>query len=52
MILPVTFQDEPFARNVALLANIETRVLRRPLGSLIDCEIEIRRAIDRLLTGF
>ena len=52
VILPVTFQDEPFALNVALLANIETRLLRLPLGSLLGYELEIRRAIDRVLTGF
>lgn len=52
MILPVTFQEQPYALNVALLANIETRMLRRPLGSLLEYELEIRRAIDRVMTGF
>ena len=52
VILPVTFQDQTLALNVALLANIETRLLRRPLGNLLEYEMEIRRAIDRVLTGF
>ncbi len=52
VILPVTFQDQPLALNVALLANIETRLLLRPRGNLLEYEMEIRRAIDRVLTGF
>ena len=52
VILPVTFREEPLALNIALLANIEARMLRRPLGSLVEHELEIRRAIDRVLTGF
>lgn len=52
VILPVTFEGEPYALNIALLGNIETRLLRRSLGSLLDYEIEIRRAIDRVMTGF
>ena len=38
IILPVTFQGEPLALNVALLANIEVRMLRRSLGSLVEHE--------------
>jgi toxin CcdB len=52
VILPITFQNEQLALNLALLANIETRALRRPLGTVAAYELEIRRAIDRLLTGF
>lgn len=52
VILPIRFRGESLALNVALLANIETKLLRRPLGSLVDSEFEIRRAIDRVLTGF
>ena len=42
----------PSVLNVALIANIESRMLRQSLGSLAGYELEIRRAIDRLLTGF
>jgi CcdB protein len=52
VMIPVHFNTEPFVVDVALIANIETRLLRRSLGSLLEFELEIRRAIDRLLTGF
>jgi hypothetical protein len=52
VMLPVTFIGEALVLDVALLANIETRRLPPTLGSLVQYDLEIRRAIDRLLTGF
>ncbi|HEX3920204.1 MAG TPA: CcdB family protein [Caulobacteraceae bacterium] len=52
VILPIEFADQALTLNVALIANIESRRLRRSVGSLVSYDLEIRRAIDRLLTGF
>ena len=50
--LSVLFGDESLTLAVGLMANIEQRVLGPSLGSLLDQEFDIRRAIDRLFTGF
>jgi toxin CcdB len=54
VILPVTFQGEPYALNVALLANIEARMLRRALGksrrARVGDQAGDRPRADRLLT--
>jgi hypothetical protein len=52
VILPIEFEGRALALNVALIANIESRSLRRSVGSLAHQDLEIRRAIDRLLMGF
>ena len=41
LILPVQLGGEALSLNVALLANIETRLLRRSLGNLGDYELDI-----------
>lgn len=50
--VPVTFAAQPLLVDTSLLANIELRTLGRRVGSLIESEYEIRRALDRLFTGF
>lgn len=50
--LRVRFNDEPFTLAVALLANIEARRLGKVVGDLRSHDFEIRRALDRLFTGF
>lgn len=49
--LEVEFSGEALVMDVALLANIEHRMLGRSRGSLAEHE-DIRRALDRLFTGF
>jgi toxin CcdB len=50
--LSVEFARERFTLAVALLANIEAKQLGKALGSVADHEDAIRRALDRLFTGF
>jgi hypothetical protein len=50
--VPVTFNGLAYVLDVTLLANIDRAALRRRVGSLIDQEFDIRRALDRLFTGF
>ncbi|MGE5565543.1 MAG: CcdB family protein [Parcubacteria group bacterium] len=50
--LPVRFQDQDFTLDVGLMANIDQRRLRRAAGSVADHDYVIRRAIDRIFTGF
>lgn len=52
ILLEVEFGGERLVVDVALLANIEHRMLGRARGSLIAHEDDIRRALDRLFTGF
>lgn len=52
VMLAVDLGEDQFVLDLALLANIETRRLRRTVGSLAKYDLEIRRAVDRLLTGF
>lgn len=37
---------------ISELAVVETRHLQRPIGNLADHEDAIRRALDRVFTGF
>ncbi len=50
--VPVSVDGEDYALDLALMANIETRDLGAVVGNLIDHEFDIRRALDRLFTGF
>jgi toxin CcdB len=50
--LPVIFGGEDYTLSVAELSATDVRRLSRSLGSLRDYEYDIRRALDRLLTGF
>lgn len=50
--VPVAIEGIDYVLDLALLANIETRDVGAVVGSLIDHEFEIRRALDRLFTGF
>lgn len=52
VVVPVTFEGETYLLDVALMASIEGRDLRKPVGSVLELEFDIRRAIDRLFTGF
>lgn len=48
----VDVSDERLMIDVALLANLERRMLNRRITSLAAHEDAIRRALDRLFTGF
>ncbi len=48
----LTFNDQAFALALAELANIERLALRRATGNVREHEDAIRRALDRLFTGF
>ena len=48
----VDFEGMQYLVSVGELAPIETKRLRRPKGDLLDFEDDIRRALDRLFTGF
>jgi toxin CcdB len=50
--LSVTFNGEDYTCSLAELSATDVHRLSRPLGSLRDYEYEIRRALDRLFTGF
>ena len=52
ILIEVDFADERLVVNVAFLANTERQRLGRSRGSLAAYEDDIRRAIDRLFTGF
>ena len=52
VLLEVEFGGEVLIMDVALLANIEHRMLGRSCGLLTAYEDAIRRALDRLFTGF
>jgi toxin CcdB len=52
VLVEVEFAGESLVVNAAFLGNIERRVLGRSRGSLAVYEDDIRRAIDRLFTGF
>jgi hypothetical protein len=49
---PVEFEGEAFIVSVGELAAIDIRHLRSPIGALLECEDAIRRALERLLSGF
>jgi toxin CcdB len=48
----LTFQAAPFIVSVAELAAIDVRGLRAPVGDLRAFEDPIRRAMERLFSGF
>lgn len=48
----VEFAGQPFVLAVAEMAGISRRGLGRTLGSASTAEDEIRRAVERLLSGF
>jgi toxin CcdB len=52
VLIDLEFAGERLVVNTALLANIEHRMLGRSRGSLKSHEDDIRRALDRLFTGF
>ena len=50
--LRVDFNDRRYALALAELANIERRTLTRTVGNLRQHEDDIRRALERIFTGF
>lgn len=50
--LRVEIQGAELTLVVSELSTMRGRDLRRRVGSLIDYEFDIRRALDRLFTGF
>jgi len=50
--LPVAFNGEDYTCSLAELSATDAHRLSKSLGSLRDYEYEIRRALDRLFTGF
>lgn len=52
VMLAVRFDAEPLVLDLALIANLPTRLLRQSVGNLVEYDLEIRRAINRLLSGF
>ena len=50
--VPITFEGQRYLLDMSLTTNLTTRLLGRPRGSLAIYEDDIRRAFDRLLTGF
>lgn len=50
--LEVEMNGEPLVLVISEMAGVEGRTLRRRVGSLLSHEDDIRRAIDRLFTGF
>jgi toxin CcdB len=49
---PVSFDGDDYALMVAEMAHIPTRLLGDSVGSIAAYEDAIRRALDRLFTGF
>jgi toxin CcdB len=52
VVVPIAFGGETYLLDVALMASIEGRNLRKSVGSVLDREFDIRRALDRLFPGF
>lgn len=50
--LPVSVADRPLVAALSELANMPRQALKRQVGSLAGEEDTIRRALDRLFTGF
>jgi len=48
----VVLNDEALHLSLAEMAPIARSALKRPLGTLKEAEDDIRRALDRLFTGF
>lgn len=50
--LPVEFEGKPYLLMLSELGAVDRQRLNRPVGSLAAREDDIRRALDRLFTGF
>jgi hypothetical protein len=50
--IPIHFNDEPLHLSLPEMAPVLRSELRRTVGDLKRFEDEIRRALDRLFTGF
>jgi len=50
--VPVEFEGETLILAVAELGSVDQSRLKEPVGSVAEQEDMIRRALDRLLTGF
>jgi toxin CcdB len=50
--VPLIFDGETYLLDLALMASLERGDLHQPVGSLLETEYDIRRALDRLFTGF
>lgn len=50
--IPVVINGQPLVLVLSELAGVQGRSLRQKVGSLAAHEDDIRRAIDRLFTGF
>ena len=50
--VPVVIDGEALLVSVSGISGIRAEALRRRIGSLLAQEDEIRRALDRLFTGF
>lgn len=50
--IPVDLNGEAYLLDTAFIANVERHALGRTTGSLLSYEDDIRRALDRLFTGF
>lgn len=48
----VAFAGEPYIVLAGELTSIESKWLQRSIGDLLAYEDELRRALDRLFTGF
>lgn len=50
--IPVEFQSQSLVLVVAEMAGVRRQGLGRAIGSVVSSEDEIRRAFEKLLTGF
>lgn len=50
--IAVTFNDGPFVVAISELGSVSRSRLKRRLGSLSEHQDEIRRALERLFSGF
>lgn len=50
--VPVRYDGAAYLLMLSELGAVDRRFLGQPLGSLADREDDIRRALDRLFTGF
>lgn len=50
--LDIDLNGEPLVLVISEMAGVEGRTLRRQVGTLVAYEDAIRRALDRLFTGF
>ena len=50
--VPLRFADEDLVLSLAELVRVDRAVLRRARGTLQELEDEIRRALERVFTGF